>query len=63
MAAVVVPRQGETIEEQDIIDLCREHLAPFKVPKKVIIAGPFPNTAAGKILNRDMREEYKLRFS
>ncbi len=63
VAAVVVPRQGETIEEQDIIDLCKANLAPFKVPKKVIIAGALPKTPTGKILKRDMREEYKHLFS
>ncbi|WDP85381.1 MAG: acyl-CoA synthetase [Desulfobacter sp.] len=63
VAAVVVPRQGEKILEQEIIDLCREQLALFKVPKKVIIADALPKTPTGKILKRNMREEYKHLFS
>ncbi len=62
VAAVVVPRKGQAIEEQEIIDLCREHLAPFKVPKKVVIVSALPKTPTGKILKRDMREAYKNLF-
>jgi fatty-acyl-CoA synthase len=59
VAAVVVPRKGETVTEDEIISLCREHLAPFKVPKKVIITESLPKTPTGKILKRDMRQAYK----
>ncbi|WP_022666753.1 acyl-CoA synthetase [Desulfospira joergensenii] len=63
VAAVVVPRKGETVSEEEIISLCREHLAPFKVPKKVILVDALPKTPTGKILKRNMREEYKKIFS
>ncbi len=63
VAAVVVPRKGEEIKEQEIIDLCKAHLAPFKVPKKIIIVDALPKTPTGKILKRDMREEYRHLFS
>ncbi|MBI9074236.1 MAG: acyl-CoA synthetase [Desulfatibacillum sp.] len=59
VTAVVVPRAGETITEEEIISLCREHLAPFKMPKKVIITDALPKTPTGKILKRNMRQAYK----
>ncbi|WP_299984001.1 AMP-binding protein [Desulfobacula sp.] len=59
VTAVVVPRKGETVTEEEIISLCKEHLAPFKVPKKVIITEALPKTPTGKILKRDMRDTYK----
>ncbi len=62
VAAVVVPRKGEILKEEEIISLCKEHLAPFKVPKKVVIVQALPKTPTGKILKRDMREEYKSLF-
>ena len=62
VAAVVVPRKGETLKEDEIISLCKEHLAPFKVPKKVVIVKALPKTPTGKILKRDMRQEYKHLF-
>jgi fatty-acyl-CoA synthase len=59
VAAVVVPRKGETLTEQEVIDRCKEHLAGFKVPKKVIIVDALPKTPTGKILKRSMRDQYK----
>ena len=63
VTAVVVPRKGEHIEPDEIITLCREHLAPFKVPKKVILVDALPKTPTGKILKRDMRKRYAELFS
>jgi fatty-acyl-CoA synthase len=48
VTAVVVPRKGETMTEEEIVALCREHLAPFKVPKKVVIVDALPKTPTGK---------------
>jgi fatty-acyl-CoA synthase len=63
VTAVVVPRKGEHIEPDEIITLCREHLAPFKVPKKVVLVDALPKTPTGKILKRDMRKRYAELFS
>lgn len=59
VTAIVVPRKGENIAEEEIIRLCREHLAPFKVPKKVIFQNALPKTPTGKILKREMRKTFK----
>jgi fatty-acyl-CoA synthase len=58
VTAVVVPRQGESISEAEIIALCKKELAGFKVPKKVIFVEALPKTPTGKILKRDMRKTY-----
>ncbi len=63
VAAVVVPRKGETVTEDEIVNLCKKHLAGFKVPKKVIIVDALPKTPTGKILKRNMRDMYKSLFS
>ena len=62
VTAVVVVKQGEKIEEQEIMDLCRRELAAFKCPKKVIIVDALPKTPTGKILKREMRVAYKEAF-
>lgn len=59
VTAFVVPRRGETIQEQEIISLCKKELAPFKVPKKVVFMEALPKTPTGKILKRDMRAAHK----
>jgi fatty-acyl-CoA synthase len=59
VTAVVVPRKGESIAEEEIIQLCRKHLAAFKVPKKIIFQDALPKTPTGKILKREMRKTFK----
>lgn len=58
VTAVVVPRQGETISESDIIELCKKELAGFKIPKAVVFVKALPKTPTGKILKREMRQTY-----
>lgn len=63
VTAIVVPKAGQTIKEEEIINLCKENLAPFKVPKGVIFMDQLPKTPSGKILKRDLRQLYKDFFS
>ncbi|MCL6610007.1 MAG: acyl-CoA synthetase [Peptococcaceae bacterium] len=63
VTAIVVPKQGESITSEEIINLCKSELAPFKVPKGVIFMDALPKTPSGKILKRDLRNEFKDFFS
>lgn len=63
VTAFVVPRRGEKISEQEIIDRCKKELAPFKVPKKIVLMDALPKTPTGKILKRDMRSSHKELFT
>ena len=57
--AFVTLKSGETaVMEQDIIDFCRERLAGFKCPRKVVF-GPLPKTSTGKIQKNVLREQAK----
>ena len=44
-----------TVNEQDLIDFCRDNMAHFKAPRKVVF-GPLPKTATGKIRKFELRE-------
>jgi long-chain acyl-CoA synthetase len=56
--AFVVLKPGETATEEEIIAFCREHLAPYKVPKFVEFRDELPKTLVGKVLRRELvREE------
>jgi len=57
LKAYVVPRHGETLTPEEIIQFCRENLAPFKVPKEVEIRSELPKSVIGKILRRQLKEE------
>ena len=53
--AFVTLREGAEASEQEIIDFCRDNLAHFKAPRKVIF-GPLPKTSTGKIQKFELRE-------
>jgi fatty-acyl-CoA synthase len=44
--------------EDEIISFCREHLAGFKTPKKIVFA-ELPKTSTGKIQKFKLRETAK----
>jgi fatty-acyl-CoA synthase len=50
--------KGKSVEEKDIIDFCRETLAGFKLPKKVIFC-ELPKTSTGKIQKFELRKKVK----
>jgi fatty-acyl-CoA synthase len=58
VTAFVVPKQGESIEEDEIIRFCKERLAGYKVPKKVIIIDEIPKNPSGKTLKRELRKQF-----
>jgi fatty-acyl-CoA synthase len=50
--------KNKSVEEKDIIDFCRETLAGFKLPKKVIFC-ELPKTSTGKIQKFELRKKVK----
>ena len=58
VVGVIVLKEGETIEEKELIDYCRERIAGYKVPKKFIYTEVLPRNASGKILKYQLRESH-----
>ncbi|MBK8934570.1 MAG: long-chain fatty acid--CoA ligase [Chloroflexi bacterium] len=57
--ALIVLKEGQSATEQELIDFCQGKLARYKIPKSVVFVDkPLPRTAAGKVLKRELREEY-----
>ncbi|MBF7141492.1 MULTISPECIES: long-chain-fatty-acid--CoA ligase [Pseudomonas] len=52
----VVPR-AKGLEVAALSHWCRDNLAPYKVPRQVVIRDALPMTPVGKILRRALREE------
>ena len=50
--------KNKSAKEKDIIDFCRETLAGFKLPKKVIFC-ELPKTSTGKIQKFELRKKVK----
>ncbi|MFZ2239266.1 MAG: AMP-binding protein [Gordonia amarae] len=56
--AVVVLKPGATIELAELQDSCRERIAGYKCPRSLTIADSLPISPAGKILKRDLRQQF-----
>jgi len=54
--AVVVLNKGVKISESELIDYCKEHLAPYKIPKVIEFANDLPKSMLGKVLRRLLHE-------
>ena len=57
ITAYVKLKAGESATAGEIRRFCREHLAEYKVPRKVIFRDELPMSLAGKVLRRVLRDE------
>jgi acyl-CoA synthetase (AMP-forming)/AMP-acid ligase II len=58
VAAVVVCRAGADVSAETLIEHCRERLASFKKPEHVVFVDALPRNALGKLLRKDLRNQY-----
>jgi O-succinylbenzoate-CoA ligase len=56
--AVVVPKEGAGLTEQQVIDYCNGRLARYKMPKAVVFTQEIPRNPTGKALKWKLREEF-----
>jgi long-chain acyl-CoA synthetase len=55
--AFIVPKEGETITDEEVFAFCEERLAAYKRPKFVEFRDSLPKSAVGKILRKELRAE------
>jgi long-chain acyl-CoA synthetase len=55
--AFVVLKPDQTASEEELIEFCRQNLAPYKVPKFVEFRDSLPKTLVGKVLRRELTEQ------
>ncbi len=54
-AFVTLRADADAISEQEVIDFCRDSMAHFKAPRRVVF-GPLPKTSTGKIQKFELRK-------
>lgn len=55
--AYVVPRQGATVDPDEVVAWSRQHMANFKAPRHVRVVDALPMNAGGKVLKYELREQ------
>jgi long-chain acyl-CoA synthetase len=58
VVAFVVPQPGRTIETASLDDVCLQHIARFKRPKRYVIVESLPKNNYGKVLKTALRERF-----
>jgi acyl-CoA synthetase (AMP-forming)/AMP-acid ligase II len=56
--ALIVLKADQTASDKDIMQFCRQNLAPMKRPKTVEFREQLPMNPTGKVLKKDLREPY-----
>ncbi|MCK1710429.1 MULTISPECIES: long-chain-fatty-acid--CoA ligase [unclassified Bradyrhizobium] len=56
--AIVVKRPGVAVDELELIEFSRKRLASYKKPKSVDFVDALPKSAFGKVLKRELREQF-----
>ena len=55
VCAAVILKENESLTEEEIIAYCRENIASYKKPRKVIFCESFPRNALGKIQKGELK--------
>jgi len=55
---VVVLKQGQTTNEPEIIQFCKDRIAHYKAPKSIDFIEALPRTGSGKIQKKELRDQY-----
>lgn len=58
VAAFIVLKEEGALNEEDMIEYCKERLADYKCPRKVFFLKDLPKTATGKIQKRKVVEQF-----
>jgi benzoate-CoA ligase family protein len=55
--AFAVPRPGVRFDADDVLARCRDELAGYKRPRRLIVVEALPKTATGKVIRAELRRE------
>ena len=57
VTAFVTLKEGKHGDEEELIRFCKEHLARYKVPKRIQFMRELPKSPQGKILRRELKKK------
>jgi len=63
VVAVVVLKDGQSLDEAQVLAHCAQHIAAFKAPKRVVFVQSLPKNPSGKLLKRELRTQWSNLFA
>jgi malonyl-CoA/methylmalonyl-CoA synthetase len=61
VCAAVVPRAEPSVSAEELRSFAKERLAPYKVPKEIVLVTELPRNAMGKVTKPSVRELFGSR--
>ncbi len=55
---VVVLERGQAASADELRQFCRQRLASYKVPKRVVFADALPYSPYGKVIKAELRAQF-----
>lgn len=55
---IAIKQQGAEVTEEDVLNYYSDKIAKWQIPDKVIFVDAIPLTGTGKMLKKDLREQY-----
>jgi long-chain acyl-CoA synthetase len=55
----IVVKKDDGLQGDELVSYAREQLTAYKVPKDIVFAAELPKTNVGKILRKDLRDQYR----
>ncbi|MBI2059404.1 MAG: acyl--CoA ligase [Nitrospirae bacterium] len=56
--AAVRLKPGESVAGEEIVEWAKQHIAPYKSPRKVVVVDDFPRGSTQKILKKELKRLY-----
>ena len=60
VTAVIKCKRDKYLRDDEILAFCNDKLASFKRPEKIIFISELPRNSMGKILKKDLRDEFSV---
>jgi acyl-CoA synthetase (AMP-forming)/AMP-acid ligase II len=57
VAAAVVPRSGTSLTAEALVEYCKQRMASFKKPERIVFLPELPRNPLGKVLKKDLKQQ------
>jgi acyl-CoA synthetase (AMP-forming)/AMP-acid ligase II len=59
VAAAVVPKEPGRLRPEELVEFCKQRLASFKKPERIVFLDELPRNPLGKVLKKDLKQQFE----